>query len=72
MGCEVKFDNTKFAFDTSAGPKTLLDLLAGQRQLSNMPLAQIEAYKSRLGWTMPFVSSRALGVATGGRGAGGT
>src|ERR1019366_7247587 len=29
----VKFDNTRYAFDTSAGPKTLLDLFAGQRQL---------------------------------------
>ena len=93
----VKFDN-RYAFDTSAGPKTLLDLFAGRRQLvvyqfmdngpddycpgcthftsnvvdlaaladggvswatvSNMPLAQIEAYKARKGWTMPFVSSR--------------
>jgi predicted dithiol-disulfide oxidoreductase (DUF899 family) len=26
--------------------------------VSNMPLAQIEAYKARNGWTMPFVSSR--------------
>jgi predicted dithiol-disulfide oxidoreductase (DUF899 family) len=26
--------------------------------VSNMPLAQIEAYKARKGWTMPFVSSR--------------
>jgi predicted dithiol-disulfide oxidoreductase (DUF899 family) len=26
--------------------------------VSNMPLAQIEALKSRTGWTMPFVSSR--------------
>jgi predicted dithiol-disulfide oxidoreductase (DUF899 family) len=25
--------------------------------VSNMPLAQIEAYKARMGWTMPFVSS---------------
>ena len=25
--------------------------------VSNMPLAQIEAYKSRMGWTLPFVSS---------------
>ena len=93
----VKFDNNRYVFDTSAGPKTLLDLFAGQRQLvvyqfmdngpddycpgcthftsnvvdlaaladggvswataSNMPLAQIEAYKARMGWTMPFVSS---------------
>lgn len=93
----VKFDTNRYVFDTSAGPKTLLDLFAGQRQLvvyqfmdngpddycpgcthftsnvadlaaladggvswatvSNMPLAQIEAYKARMGWTMPFVSS---------------
>ena len=26
--------------------------------VSDMPLAQIEAYKARMGWTMPFVSSR--------------
>ena len=25
--------------------------------VSNMPLAQIEAYKARMGWTMPFASS---------------
>lgn len=25
--------------------------------ISNMPLAQIEPYKARMGWTMPFVSS---------------
>jgi predicted dithiol-disulfide oxidoreductase (DUF899 family) len=26
--------------------------------VSNMPLAQIESYKAKMGWTMPFVSSR--------------
>jgi predicted dithiol-disulfide oxidoreductase (DUF899 family) len=26
--------------------------------VSNMPLAQIEAYKARMGWTLPFVSSK--------------
>lgn len=26
--------------------------------ISNMPLAQIEAYKAEKGWTMPFLSSR--------------
>jgi predicted dithiol-disulfide oxidoreductase (DUF899 family) len=26
--------------------------------ISNMPLAQIEAYKAQMGWTLPFVSSR--------------
>lgn len=29
----------------------------GWLTVSNMPLAQIEAYKQKLGWTMPFVSS---------------
>jgi predicted dithiol-disulfide oxidoreductase (DUF899 family) len=91
----VKFKS--YVFDTSDGPKTLLDLFGSQQQLvvyqfmdngpdefcpgcthftnnvaglatldecgvswatvSNMPLAQIEAYKARMGWTMPFVSS---------------
>ena len=94
----ARFDNDRYVFDTPAGPKSLLDLFAGQQQLvvyqfmdngpddfcpgcthftrnvadlatlaatgvswatvSNMPLAQIEAYKARMGWTMPFVSSR--------------
>ena len=94
----VKFDTTRHVFGTSAAPKTLLDLFAGQRQLivlqfmdngpddycpgctnftsnavglaalagtgvswatvSNTPLAQIEACKARMGWTMPSVSSR--------------
>jgi predicted dithiol-disulfide oxidoreductase (DUF899 family) len=31
--------------------------------VSNMPLAQIEAYKSRMGWTVPFVSSRGTSFA---------
>lgn len=26
--------------------------------VSNMPIAQIEAYKAKMGWTMPFASSR--------------
>jgi predicted dithiol-disulfide oxidoreductase (DUF899 family) len=30
---------------------------------SNMPLEQIQEYKARMGWTMPFVSSRANGFA---------
>lgn len=30
---------------------------------SNMPLAQIEAYKARMGWTVPFVSSRGTSFA---------
>jgi predicted dithiol-disulfide oxidoreductase (DUF899 family) len=31
--------------------------------VSNMPLAQIEEYKARMGWTMPFVSSRGTSFA---------
>jgi predicted dithiol-disulfide oxidoreductase (DUF899 family) len=94
----VRFDSSKYAFGTPDGPKTLLDLFAGQPQLvvyqfmdngpddfcpgcthftrnvtdlaaladtdvswatvSDMPLAQIQAYQARMGWTMPFVSSR--------------
>jgi predicted dithiol-disulfide oxidoreductase (DUF899 family) len=100
----VRFDNSSYVFDTPAGPKTLLDLFAGQQQLvvyqfmdngpddycpgcthftknvadlagladndvswatvSNMPLAQIEAYKARMGWTVPFVSSHGTTFAT--------
>ncbi|MEO8551132.1 MAG: DUF899 family protein [Kofleriaceae bacterium] len=29
--------------------------------VSNMPLAQITAYKAKMGWTLPFVSSRGNG-----------
>ncbi len=31
--------------------------------VSNMPLAQIEAYKARMGWTLPFVSSHGTSFA---------
>jgi predicted dithiol-disulfide oxidoreductase (DUF899 family) len=31
--------------------------------VSNMPLDQIEEYKARMGWTVPFVSSRGNGFA---------
>lgn len=31
--------------------------------VSNMPLAQIKAYKARMGWTLPFVSSRGTSFA---------
>ena len=105
----VMFGN-EYVFDSPSGPKTLLDLFAGQGQLvvyqfmdngpdaycpgcthftnnvadlaelansgvswatvSNMPLAQIEAYKARMGWTMPFVSSHGTTFA-GDCGAGG-
>jgi predicted dithiol-disulfide oxidoreductase (DUF899 family) len=100
----VKFDRDRYVFDTSTGPKTLLDLFSRRDQLvvyqfmdngpddycpgcthftrnvvglselaevgvswwtvSNMPLAQIEAYKARMGWTVPFASSRGTSFAT--------
>ena len=41
-----------------AGLAALIDTGVSWATVSNMPLAQIEAYKARMGWTMPFVSSR--------------
>jgi predicted dithiol-disulfide oxidoreductase (DUF899 family) len=94
----VKFDNSRYAFASSTGPQSLVDLFSGQDQLvvyqfmdrgpdefcpgcthfnnnvvdlpelcnsgvswatvSNMPIAQLEAYKARMGWTMPVASSK--------------
>lgn len=50
-GC-TKFTNTVADLDrlASAGVSWV--------NVSDMPLAQIEAYKVRMGWTLPFVSSR--------------
>lgn len=46
---------------TNAIPATGPERLAGRDvtwvSVSDMPLAQIEAYKARMGWTMAFVSS---------------
>jgi predicted dithiol-disulfide oxidoreductase (DUF899 family) len=36
---------------------TISDAGVSWATVSNMPLAQIERYKARMGWTMPFVSS---------------
>jgi predicted dithiol-disulfide oxidoreductase (DUF899 family) len=33
------------------------DTGASWMTISNMPLAQIQAYKTRMGWTLPFISS---------------
>jgi predicted dithiol-disulfide oxidoreductase (DUF899 family) len=38
--------------------KGLADAGVAWATVSNMPIAQIEAYKAKMGWTMPFVSSR--------------
>jgi predicted dithiol-disulfide oxidoreductase (DUF899 family) len=36
----------------------LIDYSVSWATVSNMPLAQIESYKAKMGWSMPFVSSR--------------
>jgi predicted dithiol-disulfide oxidoreductase (DUF899 family) len=41
-----------------AAPALLAERGVSWVNVSNMPLAQIEAYKARMGWTLPFVSSR--------------
>jgi predicted dithiol-disulfide oxidoreductase (DUF899 family) len=41
-----------------AGLPTLAAAGVAWATVSNMPLAQIEAYKAEKGWTMPFLSSR--------------
>jgi predicted dithiol-disulfide oxidoreductase (DUF899 family) len=52
---------------TNNVPSTGLPGLAGRGvtwvTASNMPLSQIEAYKARMGWTLPFVSSRGTSFA---------
>jgi predicted dithiol-disulfide oxidoreductase (DUF899 family) len=52
---------------TSSVPTATPGQLAGMDvtwvTVSNMPLAQIEAYKARKGWTVPFVSSRGTSFA---------
>ena len=49
-GC-THFTNNVAALDT------LADNGVSWATVSNMPLAQIEPYKAKMGWTMPFVSS---------------
>jgi predicted dithiol-disulfide oxidoreductase (DUF899 family) len=44
--------------DNVPGLDTLAEAGVTWVTVSNMPLAQIEAYKTRMGWTLPFVSSR--------------
>jgi predicted dithiol-disulfide oxidoreductase (DUF899 family) len=42
---------------------TLAETGVSWATVSNMPLAQIEAYKTRMGWTLPFVSSHGTSFA---------
>jgi predicted dithiol-disulfide oxidoreductase (DUF899 family) len=48
---------THFTSNVSA-LDTLADNGVSWATVSNMPLAQIEEYRARTGWTMPFLSSR--------------
>jgi predicted dithiol-disulfide oxidoreductase (DUF899 family) len=45
------------------GPALLAERDVTWVNVSNMPLEQIEAYKRRMGWTLPFVSSRGTSFA---------
>ena len=45
------------------GPALLAERDVTWVNVSNMPLEQIEAYKRRRGWTLPFVSSRGTSFA---------
>ena len=47
----------------AASPGQLAGMDVTWVTVSNMPLAQIEAYKARKGWTVPFVSSRGTSFA---------
>jgi predicted dithiol-disulfide oxidoreductase (DUF899 family) len=47
----------------AAGPDTLAQRGITWTIVSNMPLAQIEAYKAQMGWTVPFVSSHGTSFA---------
>jgi predicted dithiol-disulfide oxidoreductase (DUF899 family) len=47
----------------STAPALLADRGITWVTVSNMPLAQIEAYKARMGWTVPFVSSHGTSFA---------
>ena len=47
----------------SAAPAALAENGITWVTVSNMPLAQIEAYKARMGWTVPFVSSHGTSFA---------
>jgi predicted dithiol-disulfide oxidoreductase (DUF899 family) len=49
--------------DNVAHLSGLAEAGVGWATVSNMPLAQIEAYKARRGWTLPFVSSHGTSFA---------
>jgi len=53
---------TKFT-NTVTDLERLADAGVSWANVSDMPLAQIDAYKARMGWTLPFVSSRGTSFA---------
>ncbi|GAA4557882.1 DUF899 domain-containing protein [Planotetraspora kaengkrachanensis] len=57
-GCTKFTDNIPVT-----APAALADSGVTWVNVSNMPLAQIEAYKARRGWTIPFVSSHGTSFA---------
>ncbi|GII54971.1 hypothetical protein Pth03_33600 [Planotetraspora thailandica] len=57
-GCTAFTDNIP-----AAGPELLAKRGVTWVTVSNMPLAQIEAYKARMGWTVPVFSSRGTSFA---------
>jgi predicted dithiol-disulfide oxidoreductase (DUF899 family) len=57
-GCTFFTDNVPVAALTP-----LADLGISWATVSNMPLAQIEAYRAEKGWTLPFVSSHGTSFA---------
>ena len=54
---------TKFT-DTVADLDRLADAGVSWVNVSDMPLSQIEDYKARMGWTLPFVSSHGTSFST--------
>ena len=57
-GCTAFTDNVP-----AAAPARLAKRDITWVTVSNMPVSQIEAYKARMGWTLPFVSSRGTSFA---------
>src|SRR6266508_51134 len=49
----------QYRFDTDDGTRTLAELFDGRSLLlvSRAPLAKLQAYKQRMGWSLPWVSA---------------
>jgi predicted dithiol-disulfide oxidoreductase (DUF899 family) len=62
-GCTFFTHNIAAFTDNVAGLPSLAKNDVSWATVSNMPLAQIESYKAKMGWTMPFVSSHGTSFA---------